>query len=134
MENRVVKIEAYPINSYSIQFAGTLRNEKKFDLYENVFIESNGEMFQCRIVGIELPPAENPEFRYLIEIPKELIELKENESYIDIDKSSKDRISRTCENIFSTIDSAKDSALLALERKYKLNKENIERFFKRYEN
>jgi hypothetical protein len=133
MHDRVVNIETYPIGSHSISFAGTLRNEKKFELHQKVFIESHGMMHQCRIVGIELPPAENPEFRYLIEIPKELIELKENESYIDIDKSSKDRISRTCENIFSTIDSAKESALLDLERKYKLNKDNIERFFKRYE-
>jgi hypothetical protein len=133
MKNRIVKIETYPIYKDWIQFAGTLRNEKRFELNQNIFIQSRGAMYQCKIVGIELPPAENPEYKYLIELPKELIELKENESYIDIDKNSKDRISLTCENIFSTIDDAKESALEALERKYKLNKENIERFFKTYE-
>ena len=133
MHDRVVNIETYPIGSHSISFAGTLRNEKKFELNQNVFIESHGMMHQCRIVGIELPPAENPEFRYLIEIPKELVELLDGE-YSSGLGMVKGRISKTCENIFSTIDSAKESALLALERKYKLNKENIERFFKRYEN
>ena len=132
METRIVKIETYPIGSHSIQFAGTLRNEKRFELFQNVFIESHDQMFQCRIIGIELPPADNPEFRYLIELPKELIELRENESIICLDEV-KDRVSKTCKNIFSTIEEAKESALEHLERRYKLNLENIERFFKRYE-
>jgi hypothetical protein len=132
MHDRVVNIETYPIGSRSISFAGTLRNEKKFELHQNVFIESHGMMHQCRIVGIELPPAENPEFRYLIEIPKELVELLDGE-YSSGLGMVKDRISKTCKNIFSTVEEAKQSALKELDHKYKLNKDNIERFFKRYE-
>jgi hypothetical protein len=132
MHDRVVNIETYPIGSYSISFAGTLRNEKKFELHQNVFIESHGMMHQCKIVGIELPPAENPEFRYLIEIPKELVELIDDEYYSSLG-IVKDRISKTCKNIFSTVEEAKQSALKELDHKYKLNKDNIERFFKRYE-
>ena len=132
MHDRVVNIETYPIGSRSISFAGTLRNEKKFELHQNVFIESHGMMHQCRIVGIELPPAENPEFRYLIEIPKELVELLDGE-YSSGLGMVKDRISKTCKNIFSTVEEAKQSALKELDNKYRLNKDNIERFFKRYE-
>ncbi len=132
MKNRIVKIETYPIYKDYIQFAGTLRNEKRFELNQNVFIQSHGAMYQCKIVGIELPPAENPEYKYLIELPKELIKLRENESIICLDEV-KDRVSKTCEHIFVSIEEAKESALLALERKYVLNKENIERFFKTYE-
>lgn len=132
MHDRVVNIETYPIGSHSISFAGTLRNEKKFELHQNVFIESHGMMHQCKIVGIELPPAENPEFRYLIEIPKELVELIDDEYYSSLG-IVKDRISKTCKNIFSTVEEAKESALKELDHKYKLNKDNIERFFKRYE-
>ena len=134
MENRILEIETYPIGSHSIAFAGTLRNEKRFELFQTVFIESHGSMYQCRIVGIELPPNDNPTFRYLIELPEELIELNEekNKDYIDLGEP-KDRISKTCGTIFTTIEEAKESALEQLERKYKLNLENVERFFKRYE-
>lgn len=129
---RITEIETYKINKYSIQFAGRLRNEKRFNLLQDVFIESNGAMYQCKIIGIELLPNENPEFKYLIELPKELIELRENENFACLDEI-KDRTSRTCENIFSSIDEAKESALLHLDRMYNLNKENIIKFFKQHE-
>lgn len=129
---RIFEIETYKINKHSIQFAGRLRNEKRFNLLQDVFIESNGAMYQCKIIGIELPPNDNPEYRYLIELPKELIRLRENENYFCLNEV-KDRISLTCENIFSSIDEAKESALLHLDRMYNLNKENIINFFKQYE-
>lgn len=129
---RIFEIETYKINKHSIQFAGRLRNEKRFNLLQDVFIESNGAMYQCKIIGIELPPNDNPEYRYLIELPKELIRLRENENYSCLNEV-KDRISLTCENIFSSIDEAKESALLHLDRMYNLNKENIINFFKQYE-
>ena len=131
MNNRVVNIETYSMGSNSVSFAGTLRNEKKFELHQIVFIESHGKMYKCRIVGIELPPAENPEYRYLIEIPEELIKLKEGEFQMPGD--SKDRISRTCKYIFSSIEEAKESALRQLDHMYELNKDNVLRFFKKYE-
>jgi len=131
MHDRVVNIETYPIGSHSISFAGTLRNQKKFELHQKVFIESHGMMHQCKIVGVTLPPAENPEYEYLIEIPKELVELLDGE-YPSGLGMIKGRISKTCENIFATVEEAKQSALNELDHKYRLNKDNIERFFKRY--
>ena len=132
MRDRIVNIETYPISSGTIEFAGTLRNEKKFELHQKVFIESHGMMHQCKIVGISLPPADNPEYEYLIEIPQELVELREGE-YHGFLHNVKDRISRTCKNIFSTVEEAKESALEELDKKYTLNKDNIINFFKRYE-
>lgn len=119
MENRIVDIETYKSFGQSFNFAGTLRNEKEFDLFQNVFIRSGEKMYQCIIVGKELPPSDNPEYIYKIELPKELIE-------------KNDRISLTCENIFSTIDEAKESAFKELDNNYNLNKQNIERFFNQY--
>ena len=132
MRDRIVNIETYPISSGTIAFAGTLRNEKKFELHQKVFIESHGMMHQCKIVGISLPPANNPEYEYLIEIPQELVDLRDDEYYAAHD-IIKDRISRTCKNIFSTVEEAKESALEELDKKYTLNKDNIINFFKRYE-
>ena len=132
MRDRVVNIETYSMGSGSIAFAGKLTNQKKFELHQKVFIESHGMMHQCKIVGISLPPAENPEYEYLIEIPQELVDLRDDEYYTSLDMI-KDRISRTCKNIFSTVEEAKESALKELEHKYKLNKDYIDNFFKRYE-
>lgn len=130
MNDRIVKIETYKTYSNNIEFAGTLRNEKKFKMLQKVFILCDESMYQCRIIGIELPPASNPEYIYKIELPQELIEKREGESYIHY--GEKDRVSRTCEDIFSTIEEAKESALERLDLHYKLNKENITKFFENH--
>ena len=119
-EFRIVEIETYKTYADMIEFAGTLRNEKKFELLQKVFIKCNGAMYQCKIVGIELPPADNPEYRYKVEIPKQLIE------------DFEERISLTCQHIFNSIEEAKESALKELDSKYELNKQNIELFFDKY--
>ena len=130
MSERIVKIETYKTFSNNIEFAGTLRNEKKFQMLQKVFILCDEAMYQCRIIGVELPPASNPEYIYKIELPQELIEKRDGESYIQY--GEKDRVSRTCEDIFSTIEEAEESAFKKLDSYYKLNKENITKFFERY--
>ncbi|CAB4149086.1 hypothetical protein UFOVP523_42 [uncultured Caudovirales phage] len=127
MNNRIVEIENYKTNSNAIEFVGTLRNEKKFEMLQKVFILCDETMYQCRIIGIELTLSSNPEYIYKIELPQELIEKREGESYIQY--GEKDRVSKTCEDIFNTIKEAKESALKKLDLNYKLNKENITRFF-----
>lgn len=117
MKNRIVNIETYPYHSGIINFAGTLRNEKKFELFQDVFILYNGKMHRCKIVGIVLPPIDNPDYIYTVEIPKELVD-KDNE-----------RVSYQCDKIFSTLEEAKRSALKANRIKYELNRDNILKFF-----
>lgn len=122
MENRILNIETYNFNSNIITFAGTLRNEKKFDLFQKVFIKIGDSMCQCKVVGVELPPKDNADYIYKIELPKDLI----SNSEITI-------VSLICDHIFSTIDEAKESAMKELELKYQLNKDNIIDFFKYHE-
>ena len=81
-----------------------------------------------RIVGVELPPIENPEYQYKIELPEELI--RERMKFKDFYEGKEiDKVVLDCESIFSTVQEAKDSALKNLERMTELQKEEIERYF-----
>lgn len=121
MSNRIFNIETYRYHSGIINFAGTLRNEKKFELFQNVFIKYGDKMCQCKIVGVVLPPHDNPDYIYTVEIPEEFVE--DNDA----------RLLYKCDKIFSSIEEAKASAMRENDIRYKLNKEVIERFFDRYE-
>ena len=121
MTNRVVDIETYKIYS-EIRFSGTLRNEKKFELMQNVFVLSEGTLHECTIKGIEIENSENPNYIYKIDVPEKLIQ-----------NDNKKRISRTCEDVFSTVIEAKESALALIDQYYELNKNNINQFFEKYE-
>lgn len=124
MTDRVVNIQTY--STYSqISFYGTLRNEKRFELLQKVFVVSEGTLHECMIMGIELECGDNPNFIYKIEIPRELVEIDENRDTT--------RISRTCSDIFSTVQEAKESALKLIDHYYELNKNNINQFFDKYE-
>lgn len=141
MRNRILDIQPYSgkTNYGDIAFSGRMRNEKVFQLNQIVFILHANKMYQCKIVGIELPPISNPNYTYRIELPKEFIqpELTEEERELFgeeyIEKEMQGRISRRCDYIFESIEEAKESALKQLDIQYKLNKEHVERFFKEYE-
>ena len=120
-KDRVLKIETYQSYQSSICFAGTLRNERKFELFQDVFILHNQKMYACKIVGVELPPKDNADYIYKVELPKEFIDPKEQ------------RQSLICQHIFSSIKEAKNSATKEVESKYKLNIDFINKFFKQYE-
>lgn len=122
MKNQIVEIETYRYSKDEVNFAGTLRNEKKFELLQKVFIKSEGKIYEGIVRGIELPPTSNPDYTYLIQIPGQLRDPEKGD------------VSRQCDGIFSTIAEAKASALKHLEHLHSLNLENIERFFKQYEN
>ena len=127
MGNRIIDIKKYNDMSKTISFAGTLRNQYKFDLFENVFIMIDGKMVQCKIVGVELPPRDNPDYVYKVELPEDVV-------YMGWDDDGRiERVSLTCEHIFRSIDDAKNSAYRKLDTTYKINKENIDRFFSQYE-
>jgi hypothetical protein len=121
-EDRIINIETYRYHGDTINFAGTMRNERKFEMFQDVFIMHKDMMVKCKVVGIELPPRDNPEYIYKIELPEGFIEDREL------------RVSLICEHIFSSIDEAKESAFKMLNTNYELNKNNIEKFFKQYEN
>lgn len=106
-------------------YVGLMRNEKRFNLLDKVFFSINGnEIAIGIIVGIELPPTDNPDYLYKIQLPEEIVtaEMKEK---------SMDRITLTCDSIFSTIEEAKQSAIDNLERMIILQRDEIERYFNR---
>jgi len=119
-------------------YVGTLRNEKLFNINDNIFFAYNDhDIIKGKIVGVELPPDENPEYKYKIRIPPEFIEPLLRES----DKDYKNTAKRlkylsveniTCSNIFSSVKEAKESAIKNLEVMFKLQQEEIERYFEQF--
>lgn len=126
--------EIYRLNhmKHYWSYVGTLRNEKRFNLHDKIFFVVNGdEIAKGEIVGVELPPVDNPDYMYKIQIPEELI--KERMSNYDFyNGENLDRITLRCDSIFNTIDEAKQSAIKQLDMLYNLQKEEIERYFKQW--
>lgn len=112
-------------NNFS--YIGTLRNERKFDIHQNVFFSPSryeGTIFRGIIIGVELIPEDNPEYRYKIAIPETIAKNKDysNKTFENVD----------CSSIFDSIEQAKQSAISNLEHSYKIQKESIEHYFNQY--
>lgn len=124
--NRIYRV---PYMKDKFSYVGLLRNEKRFNINDKVFFSINGnEIAFGRIVGVELPPVDNPEYQYKIELPEELIRQRmEFEKFYE--GKEIDKVTLDCESIFSTVQEAKESALKNLERMEKLQREEIERYF-----
>jgi len=124
----ITDIYKYDFNLNDFSFIGTLRNEKKFNLEDNIFFGfTNGAcsgIARGKIVGIELPPKDNPEFIYKITLPKNLI--------FTYDSKKIDTITLTCKDIFNTVQEAKKSAIKQLDLMYKLQKQKLEDYFNNY--
>lgn len=123
--------EIYKMHYMRDEFAyvGLLRNQKKFNLNDNVFFVIKGnEIARGEIVGVELLPAENPEYRYKVRIPESIAVNPE----FNKDGVSKSCAVLICDYIFSTIDEAKQSAIDNLERMSKLQLNEIERYFSQF--
>ena len=127
--------EIYRLNymRHDWTYIGLLRNEKKFNLNDSIFFVVNGnEIARGKIVGVELPPVSNPEYRYKIKLPKKLI--KEQMDDEDFYKGENfDKVTLICDHIFNNIEEAKDSAMQQLEKLYQLQKSEIENYFKKWE-
>jgi len=115
-------------------YVGTLRNEKKFNLHDKVFFVVNGnEIAKGEIVGVELPPVDNPEYKYKIKLPEELIRRRmDNDDFYKGENF--DKVTLICDSIFNTVEEAKESAIKQLDKLYKLQKEEIDRYFKQWDN
>ncbi len=125
--DNIYKVD-YMANEFA--FVGTLRNEKVFNINDNVYFSiNNHDIFQGVICGVELPPAGNPEYIYKIRIPNELIKEKVRFDSKYPNYNLKD-LSLKCDTIFYTKEEAKKSALKNLEKKYNLQLEEIEKYFK----
>lgn len=124
--NKINNIYSVNYMKDRFSFIGLLRNEKLFNINDKIFFSTNGHDIYCsRIIGVELPPAENPEYKYKIEIPEQLIKANEE---LPLEK-----IELNCEWIFFNINEAKESAYKNLDRMAKLQAEEIERYFGQFE-
>ena len=87
-------------NNYDKYF-GFLRNEKKFNIRDSVFVAyGNDNIFRGIVMGVELTDSDNPEAIYKIEIPKGLI--------TDLDGNDKTNIKCNCNYVFSSLEEAKE--------------------------
>lgn len=117
-----------------LSYAGTLRNEKKFNLGDDVFFALGNDCIACgKVIGIELPPADNPEYKYKISIPAEIVERRKRE----IAKGravfpALDNVTLHCDRIFMSIEEAHNSALAAADRKHRLECELANRYFRQF--
>lgn len=132
-------------------YVGTLRNEKRFKINDRVFFSINGHDIACgRIVGIQLPPEDNPEYIYKIQLPDEVIRERlaalTDEELTPVDKYNKrtdpdkfyndkdlGKVDVTCRYIFKSIEEAKNSAIENLEKMAMLQRKKIESYFSHFE-
>ena len=123
----ITEIEKYRYgkDGFLDMFGGKLRNQDKFELHQQVWIEYDGKMIKTEVIGVELPLGDNVAYLYKVRLPREVC----------IDRTShsvKERLHKTlnCQHMFGSKEDAKANAIKNLERKHALNMESIERFFK----
>ena len=95
------------------------------------FVINGNEIAKGEIVGIELPPTDNPSYKYKIKLPEELVRkrMKQDDFY---QGKNFDKVTLECDEIFNSIGEAEESAKLHLERMYELQKKEIERYFENF--
>jgi len=104
-------------------YIGTLRNQKKFIIGDTIYFSINrevGHIAPGKIIGVELPPIDNPDYLYKVQISPELVKKSD-------DKETFENLK--CDSIFYSLEEAKQSAIDHCERMYKLQKEAIEKYF-----
>ena len=150
--------------SQEASFRGTLRNERRFEYGQKVFIGSGSGksimVFPAIIKGIkDDDDLKNPSYIYKVQIPDWAIKEEQsiyNEAYrgsfnyvpwykfllkyrvIKYNKGNlkNDKIkykNLCCDRIFITIDQAKESVLKNYESIASLERDNIDRYFKRFD-
>lgn len=108
------------------RYYGFLRNEKKFNIGDSVFIGyGNESIFRGIVMGVELTDNENPEAIYKIQIPNGLV--------YDFDGNENTSLKLNCNRVFNSLEDAKESRIKQSNKLHKLEIENIEKFFNQFE-
>jgi len=121
--NNIYKVRFY--NKYE-KYYGFLRNEKFFDIGDNVFIGyHNDSIFRGIVRGVELTDEyDNPTRIYKVEIPKGLVR--------DFDGKEETSLKLDCDRIFASLDDAKQSRIMQINKIQRLELESVERFFNQF--
>ena len=101
-------------------YIGLLRNQKIFSIGDEVFIGwAKDNVFRSKIVGIEMKYNDgNTEYVYKVTVPKEVFNFGSEHAEL------------ICDTIFNSLEEARESRLRCIEQKYRLEVENINKFFK----
>lgn len=117
----------------SFSYIGTYRNSKIFNINDIIFFSINGkDIFPGKIIGIELPPTDNPEYIYKVQISEIIVSREFGYENLP-DKETLSNSVINCDSIFYTIKEAKESAIKNLKKLAVLQKQEIEDYFKKFE-
>jgi hypothetical protein len=135
--NEITDIYKLSYMSGAFSYAGTLRNEKKFNIGDKVYFAFSGNKIAYGFIcGVELPPEQNPDYIYKIQISDWLLYNECNKEVVDFMHSKEigllENVVLKCDRIFSTIDEARTSAVKNLELIYKLEKSAIDIYFNQF--
>lgn len=64
----------YGSRNGGIQYAGTLRNERKFNLHQNILFSIGDKLVRGSIIGIEVEQCDNPNYLYKVKIPEGIVD------------------------------------------------------------
>ena len=135
--NKITDIYKLAYMDGKFSYVGTLRNEKKFNLNDNVYFSYDGNKIAYGVIcGVELPPTQNPDYVYKIQVSDWMFYNNVEEKVKDFIYSDKvgkiENVTLKCDRIFSTIEEAKQSAIKNLENHYRLEREAIDRYFNQF--
>jgi hypothetical protein len=121
--NNIYKVRFY--NKYE-KYYGFLRNGKIFDIGDDVFIgHHNDSIFRGIVRGVELTDDYDNSTRiYKVEIPKGLV--------YDFDGKEETSLKLDCDRIFASLEDAKESRIMQINKMHKLELENVEKFFNQF--
>ena len=131
--------DIYKVNYMRDRFSyvGTLRNAKIFNINDDIFYAYGQSIIKGKIIGVELPLDENPEYRYKVELPKEIVnaeirKIEENPDLYSREYEVPKHLILTCDKIFNNVQEAKESAEKNLQHMFELQKQEIERYFSQF--
>lgn len=120
-------------------YVGLLRNQKRFNINDNVFYAYGQQIIKGIIVGVELPPDENPEYRYKVMLPEDIVraavmKFEENPDWYASDYEVPKTLTLICDNVFKSVEEARESAEKNLQNLFELEKKEIESYFNQFKN
>ena len=118
MIDDIYKVDTFLHEKFN--YVGTLRNQYKFNIEDDVFFSPIGtnDIHRGKIVGVERLESLNAEYLYKVAFCG----------------GSNQTVKLECDRIFKSIEDAKKSAKNNLLHRFQLQRSEIERYFKAFEN
>ena len=127
--NEIVRVRS----EFRSTFVGTLRNAKRFEMGDDVFLGYGNEVFRAKVVGVELLPEDNPHYIYKVTVPEEIIRRKCGDGDDYYSKNIFTDIRVTCDLLFNNLEEARESMVAAIERTRDIDLDRVERYFRQFD-